>query len=63
VFLRISRRDPLIHIYANLTGASSVEVNAFQRLSDVVVQKSIRGEHFVLPRLLAEELELLSTLG
>lgn len=35
-------RDPLIHIYTNLTGASNVEVNAFQRLSDVVVQKSIR---------------------
>ncbi len=125
-------RDPLIHIYTNLTGASNVEVNAFQRLSDVVVQKSIREgfglvvseslwkgtpvvagraggipmqmpegvggllvdsveecatamlsllndrelarqlgqrgrehvrEHFLLPRLLAEELELLSTLG
>ncbi len=37
-----AERDPLIHIYTNLTGASSVEVNAFQRLSDVVVQKSIR---------------------
>jgi trehalose synthase len=34
--------DPLIHIYTNLTGVSNVEVNAFQRLSDVVVQKSIR---------------------
>ncbi len=34
--------DPLIHIYTNMTGASNVEVNAFQRLSDVVVQKSIR---------------------
>ncbi|HME03953.1 MAG TPA: glycosyltransferase [Solirubrobacteraceae bacterium] len=34
--------DPLIHIYTNLTGASNVEVNAFQRLSDVVMQKSIR---------------------
>jgi trehalose synthase len=34
--------DPLIHIFTNLTGASNVEVNAFQRLSDVVVQKSIR---------------------
>jgi len=34
--------DPLIHINTNLTGASNVEVNAFQRLSDVVVQKSIR---------------------
>ncbi len=34
--------DPLIHIYTNLTGASNVEVNAFQRVSEVVVQKSIR---------------------
>jgi trehalose synthase len=34
--------DPLIHIYTNLTGASNVEVNAFQRLSEVTVQKSIR---------------------
>jgi trehalose synthase len=37
-----AERDPLIHIYTNLTGASNVEVNAFQRMSDVVVQKSIR---------------------
>ena len=35
-------RDPLIHIYTNLTGVGNVEVNAFQRLSEVVVQKSIR---------------------
>ncbi len=34
--------DALIHLYTNLTGVSNVEVNAFQRLSDVVVQKSIR---------------------
>lgn len=34
--------DPLIHLYTNLTGVGNVEVNAFQRLSDVVVQKSIR---------------------
>lgn len=37
-----ANHDPLIHIYTNLTGASNVEVNAFQRLSEVVVQKSIR---------------------
>jgi trehalose synthase len=37
-----ARHDPLIHIYTNLTGVGNVEVNAFQRLSDVVVQKSIR---------------------
>jgi trehalose synthase len=34
--------DPLIHIFTNLTGVGNVEVNAFQRLSEVVVQKSIR---------------------
>jgi trehalose synthase len=34
--------DPLIHIFTNLTGVGNIEVNAFQRLSDVVVQKSIR---------------------
>lgn len=34
--------DPLIHIYSNLTGVSSFEVNAFQRVARVVVQKSIR---------------------
>jgi len=34
--------DPLIHIYTNLTGVGNVEVNAFQRLSEVIVQKSIR---------------------
>ncbi|HEY8303791.1 MAG TPA: glycosyltransferase [Solirubrobacteraceae bacterium] len=34
--------DDLIHLYTNLTGVGNVEVNAFQRLSDVVVQKSIR---------------------
>jgi trehalose synthase len=35
-------QDPLIHIYTNLTGVGNVEVNAFQRLSELVVQKSIR---------------------
>jgi trehalose synthase len=34
--------DPLIHIFTNLTGVGNIEVNAFQRLSSVVVQKSIR---------------------
>ncbi|HMD51229.1 MAG TPA: glycosyltransferase [Solirubrobacteraceae bacterium] len=34
--------EPRIHVYTNLTGAGSTEVNAFQRLSDLVVQKSIR---------------------
>lgn len=37
-----SRDDPLIHVFTNLTGVGNIEVNAFQRASDVVVQKSIR---------------------
>ena len=34
--------DPDIHMFTNFTAASSLEVNAFQRRSDVVIQKSIR---------------------
>ncbi len=34
--------DPLIHVFTNLTGVGNIEVNAFQRLSSVMVQKSIR---------------------
>lgn len=34
--------DPGIHLYTNLTGVGNVEVNAFQRCSNVVIQKSIR---------------------
>jgi len=34
--------DPGIHVFTNLTGAGNVEVNAFQRLSNVVIQKSLR---------------------
>src|SRR5690606_10774462 len=37
-----ARTQPLIHVFTNLTGVGNIEVNAFQRLSDVVVQKSIR---------------------
>lgn len=37
-----SEADPLIHVFTNLTGVGNVEVNAFQRVADVVVQKSIR---------------------
>ena len=37
-----SAADPLIHILTNLTGVGNIEVNAFQQLSDVVVQKSLR---------------------
>lgn len=34
--------DPEIHVFTNLVGVGNIEVNAFQMLSDVVVQKSIR---------------------
>jgi trehalose synthase len=34
--------DPSIHLFTNLTGVGNIEVNAFQRLSNVVIQKSIR---------------------
>jgi trehalose synthase len=37
-----SSADPDIHIFTNLIGVGNVEVNAFQRLSQVVVQKSVR---------------------
>lgn len=37
-----ARDDPRVHIFTNLTGVGNIEVNAFQRLSDVVVQKSVR---------------------
>lgn len=34
--------DAEIHLFTNFTGVGNIEVNAFQRLSDVVLQKSIR---------------------
>jgi trehalose synthase len=37
-----AQNDPGIHVFTNLTGVGNIEVNAFQRLSSVVVQKSIR---------------------
>lgn len=37
-----SATDPLVHVFTNLTGVGNIEVNALQRLSDVVVQKSVR---------------------
>lgn len=37
-----AKSDSGIHIFTNLTGVGNIEVNAFQRLSDVVIQKSIR---------------------
>ena len=40
--LDATRDDPGIHVFTNLNGVSNVEVNAFQRLAQVVIQKSIR---------------------
>ena len=37
-----TRNDPDIHIFTNLIGAGNIEVNAFQRLSQVIIQKSLR---------------------
>ncbi|MDA8217765.1 MAG: glycosyltransferase [Dehalococcoidales bacterium] len=37
-----SKDDPGIRLYTNLNGVGNVEVNAFQRFSSVVIQKSIR---------------------
>jgi trehalose synthase len=39
---RVVRDNPDLYLFTNLTGVGNIEVNAFQRLSDVVVQKSIR---------------------
>jgi trehalose synthase len=37
-----SHTDPGIHLFTNLTGVGNIEVNAFQRLSQIAIQKSIR---------------------
>jgi trehalose synthase len=37
-----ANKDDDIFVFSNLTGVGSMEVNAFQRASDVIVQKSIR---------------------
>jgi len=37
-----ARHDPGIHIFTNMVGIGNVEVNAFQRLSQVIIQKSLR---------------------
>jgi trehalose synthase len=37
-----AQADPSIHIFTNLTGVGNIEVNAFQRLSQVAIQKSLR---------------------
>jgi trehalose synthase len=40
--IKESHTDPEIHVFTNIIGVGNVEVNAFQRLSQVVIQKSIR---------------------
>jgi trehalose synthase len=40
--VRHAENDPDVHVLTNLNGVGNVEVNAFQRASDVVIQKSIR---------------------
>ena len=40
--MNASAADPLVHVFTNLTGVGNIEVNALQRLSSVVVQKSLR---------------------
>ena len=37
-----TKGDPEIHVRTNLVGVGNIEVNAFQRLSDIIIQKSIR---------------------
>ncbi len=37
-----ARSDSDIHVFTNLTGVGSMEVNAFQRAADVIVQKSTK---------------------
>ena len=34
--------DKHVHVFTNLVGVGNIEVNAFQALSDVVIQKSLR---------------------
>jgi trehalose synthase len=40
--LDAARGDPGVHLFTNLTGVGNLEVNAFQRLAQVVIQKSLR---------------------
>ena len=37
-----AQSDSYVHLFTNLTEVGNVEVNAFQRLSDVAIQKSLR---------------------
>ena len=37
-----AREDPQLFVFTNLVGVGNIEVNAFQQLANVVIQKSIR---------------------
>jgi trehalose synthase len=37
-----AKTDPDVHVFTNLTGVGNIEVNAFQRISRLAVQKSLR---------------------
>ncbi|MEE8472455.1 MAG: glycosyltransferase [Dehalococcoidia bacterium] len=37
-----AKGDPSTHVFTNLSGVGNIEVNAFQQLSPVIIQKSIR---------------------
>lgn len=37
-----AEQDPDLHVFTNLNGVRAHEVSAFQRLADVVIQKSVR---------------------
>lgn len=54
--MEYDRKDPNLHLFTNLTGVGDMQVNSFQRLSDVIVQKSIReGFGLVLSEALWKE--------
>ena len=38
----IGQDDPDLYVFTNLNGVGNIEVNAFQHLADVVIQKSLR---------------------
>jgi trehalose synthase len=40
--MKTAQQDPGIHVFTNLVGVGNVEVNAFQRSSQVIIQKSLR---------------------
>jgi len=40
--IEYDKGDPDAYVFTNLTGVGNIEVNAFQKLSQVVIQKSIR---------------------